>query len=288
LVFLRRDGAPARAFRRDESEFPTSIIGIGRRRSPTKPLILQCTKSWYDCLPALRRASSVSTSRDFAGELPGVTVSAPTVSSPSAYHHRTFALVENATPEAVSGLNIAATRLMPGAIAVSNSSHFPIIAISASAKPVIFPPRRSKPATNPEPTGSETATNTMGDCLCLSLERCGNWSRVCDNRIRLQINQLFREHPHSISVSGRPPNIQTQVAIGPTQVRERGCETGKPGFWLRIAFIKRHQYADPPHAVGLLRACHDRPAVAPASSATNSRRLIRSPRRQARATWAGD
>jgi ATP-dependent exoDNAse (exonuclease V) beta subunit len=97
LVFLRRDGAPARAFRRDESEFPTSIIGIGRRRSPTKPLILQCTKSWYDCLPALRRASSVSTSRDFAGELPGVTVSAPTVSSPSAYHHRTFALVENAT-----------------------------------------------------------------------------------------------------------------------------------------------------------------------------------------------
>jgi hypothetical protein len=60
---------------------------------------------------------------------------------------------------------MAATRLTPGAISVINCSHLPPIDASMSLKPVIFPPGRGRPATKPEPTGSETDANTIGIVL---------------------------------------------------------------------------------------------------------------------------
>jgi hypothetical protein len=64
---------------------------------------------------------------------------------------------------------MAATRLTPGAISVSNSSHLPASDDSSVMKPVIFPPGRGRPATKPEPTGSDTA-NTIG------IVRVSRWS----------------------------------------------------------------------------------------------------------------
>ena len=57
---------------------------------------------------------------------------------------------------------MAATRLTPGAISVSNSSHLPAIVSSWLMKPVIFPPGRGRLATKPSPTGSERGANTIG------------------------------------------------------------------------------------------------------------------------------
>jgi hypothetical protein len=63
---------------------------------------------------------------------------------------------------AVSGLNMIATRLSPGAISESSSTHLPPSEASQRAKPVIFPPGRGSPATKPLPTGSATFTKTIG------------------------------------------------------------------------------------------------------------------------------
>src|SRR6516164_10789712 len=65
-------------------------------------------------------------------------------------------------PGAVAGLKIIATRLMLGAISVSNWNHLPIIEDSTYVKPVRFPPGWAKFAANPSPIGSATMTNTIG------------------------------------------------------------------------------------------------------------------------------
>ena len=55
-----------------------------------------------------------------------------------------------------------ATRSSPGAISLSNSSILAPITASELINPVMFPPGRERPATNPGPTGSATITNTTG------------------------------------------------------------------------------------------------------------------------------
>jgi hypothetical protein len=62
---------------------------------------------------------------------------------------------------AVSGLNMAAARLSPGAISESSSSHL-APSVGSMAKPVVFPLGRSSRATMPLATGSLTFAKTIG------------------------------------------------------------------------------------------------------------------------------
>ena len=64
--------------------------------------------------------------------------------------------------EAVSGLNMIAARLRPGAISESSSSHLPPSEASRPAKPVAFPPGRSSRGTMPLATGSPPVVKTIG------------------------------------------------------------------------------------------------------------------------------
>jgi hypothetical protein len=74
----------------------------------------------------------------------------------------------------------------------------------------------------------------------------------------LQADQLLRERSHSIDVCAGPPKVHPNVAaIGPTKVRKRLSERRVATLPLRIDFVLRHEHADAPHAVGLLR--HHRP-----------------------------
>jgi CHAT domain len=61
-----------------------------------------------------------------------------------------------------AGSETPATRLRPGAISFSNSSHFPPISGSNVLKPVMLAPGRARLCTVPAPTGSITETNTTG------------------------------------------------------------------------------------------------------------------------------
>ena len=67
-----------------------------------------------------------------------------------------------ATPEGVAASRRTATRVMPGAISLRSSSHFPLVPYSNEVKPVALPPGRARLATNPAPTGSATIANTIG------------------------------------------------------------------------------------------------------------------------------
>src|SRR5215468_9238834 len=67
-----------------------------------------------------------------------------------------------ADARAVSGLNMMAARLSPGAISVSSSSHLPPKVGSKVAKPVMFPPGWLSRGTRPLATGSPTPAKTIG------------------------------------------------------------------------------------------------------------------------------
>src|SRR5215510_958745 len=74
-------------------------------------------------------------------------------------------------PADACGLNRKPTRVIRGAIAMSNSTHFPVIDDSKLVSPVTLPPGRGKLATKPSPMGSDIDTNKIG------------MSRVCPMRV---------------------------------------------------------------------------------------------------------
>src|SRR3974377_20598 len=65
-------------------------------------------------------------------------------------------------PAVVWGLNRKPTRVISGAVSLSNSTHFPVIDDSKLVNPVTFPPGCAKLATKPSPIGSDIDTNTIG------------------------------------------------------------------------------------------------------------------------------
>jgi hypothetical protein len=76
----------------------------------------------------------------------------------------------------------------------------------------------------------------------------------------LQADQLLGERSYPIDVTAAPTKVHPNVAtVGPTQVRKRLSEPRDARLPLRIVFVERHEHADVPHAVALLRARRDRP-----------------------------
>jgi hypothetical protein len=68
----------------------------------------------------------------------------------------------------------------------------------------------------------------------------------------------MRERSCLIGVTtGPPPNVHPRVAaIDPTQVRKRLSERGVER--LCLVFVGRHEHADAPHPLGLLRVRRER------------------------------
>src|SRR6516225_2117515 len=150
-----------------------------------------------------------------------------------------------------------ATRLRPGAISVSSSSHLPPSVASRPAKPVAFPPGRSSRATMPLATGSGPIAKTIG---IVRVDGNGRSGPDCQNDVGLQADQLPRKRSYPIDVIAAPPKVHPHVAaIAITQVRKRLGERGEAKLPLRIGLVERHEHADAPHAVALLRPCRERP-----------------------------
>src|SRR5262249_33988938 len=93
----------------------------------------------------------------------------------------------------------------------------------------------------------------------LTLDGNGRRSRVCQDDVGLQAHQLLRERSYPIVVIAVPTEVHPHVAIGPTQIRKRLREHRVATLALRIVFVPRHEHADAPYAVALLRARHHRP-----------------------------
>jgi hypothetical protein len=132
--------------------------------------------------------------------------------------------VRKADAVGMSGLNMSAARLSPGAISDSNSSHLPPSVGSKRAKPVMFPPGRLSRGTMPLATG------------------------------------LVRERSYPIGIIAVPPKLHPHIAaIGPTQGRKRLREPREARLPHGIVFVAEHEHADAPNAVALLRVRRERP-----------------------------
>jgi hypothetical protein len=65
---------------------------------------------------------------------------------------------------------------------------------------------------------------------------------------------------HPIGVIAAPTKVHPNVAaIDPTQAGKRLRERGEATLLVGIVFVARHEHADAPHAVALLRPRHHRP-----------------------------
>ena len=80
------------------------------------------------------------------------------------------------------------------------------------SRPVRLPPGRARLATKPEPTGSETLTNTIGIARALPLQRGSDRRRMCEDHVWLQRDQLFREHLRLIQVAMRKASVDADIA----------------------------------------------------------------------------
>jgi hypothetical protein len=120
-------------------------------------------------------------------------------------------------------LKSIATRLILGAICVSNSTHLPASWASKLIKPVIFAPGLGRLPTKPLPTGSDTITNTIG-IVCVSL-----WSAAV-TAVPFERMTWGREATNSFA----------SVATGPTRYRSRPSSPRDPGLRFRRRTAPKH------------------------------------------------
>jgi hypothetical protein len=89
----------------------------------------------------------------------------------------------------------------------------------------------------------------------LPLEGNNRRGPECHDDVGLQADQLLRERWYSIGVMAVPPKVHPHVAaIRPTQIRKRLRERREATHRHGIIFVIRHEHADAPDAVALLRA----------------------------------
>jgi hypothetical protein len=115
-----------------------------------------------------------------------------------------------------------ATRLTPGAICLSTSSHLLLRPYSNIRKPVALPPGRAKLATKPVPTGSTTTTNTIGMVrVACSNGREGRSARTSQDCIRCKCGQFDHVLANVVGIGRGSAGVHPQVAaVGPPQRRQ--------------------------------------------------------------------
>ena len=174
-----------------------------------------------------------------------------------------------------------ATRFVPGAISLSSSSHFPLIAYSKLLKPVMLPPGRAMLGTKPALSGSETPTNTIGTVR----DRFCNASRIGVPLARIMSGFCATNSSECVAyafgIGSYKPNIDPDISsFGPTQFLEFRAK--RFDAVLRSGSDSSPNMSTPMRRVLSLccaRAANGHATAAPPSTAMNSRRFIQSPRR---------
>src|SRR6516164_8635177 len=165
------------------------------------------------------------------------------------------------TMGAVLGLNIMATRLMPGASSLSNSNDLLATDGSSTLIPVMLPPGWDRLATKREPTGSATSENTIG-IVCVSRASAAvTGVESCQQHVGLQTDKLFCECVQQIDVAAAPAHVDPHIAaFGPAELGKmpREFREQRLTFWIGRGIT--HEHADPPNLIGPLRVRRERPS----------------------------
>src|SRR5262249_49279482 len=152
-----------------------------------------------------------------------------------------------------------ATRVTPGAVCLSSSSHLAPMLNSQFMKPVALPPGRAKLSTKPAPTGSLVAVNMIGTVRVA----CSNGTT--DEVAAAGMARRKRSHFGGVSANlggiGRgPTGVDVQVAAnGPAQWAEPLQERPETILPYRIVRGCRQEDTDAPRVLALLRAHEARP-----------------------------
>ena len=112
---------------------------------------------------------------------------------------------------------MTATRVTPGAISLSSSSHFPPKPYSYWTKPVALPPGRARLSTKPAPTGSATAVNIIGTVrvacsngpTCeVPLAKMTSGASATNSAAYLRVRSASPKAPKRYSIRKLRPSIQ--------------------------------------------------------------------------------
>src|ERR1700704_524684 len=162
-------------------------------------------------------------------------------------------------PDAIAGSRRTATRDKRGAISLSTSSNFPPMLYSNTVKPVVLPPGRARLATKPPDWIGDRHEHDRNRAGYL-LQRRYAWGAHAQDDVGCKRDQFRRAFADAIGVGSAPAILDAHVAaVGPAQLLQSLQERGDPGHRLRIVRGERHQHADAPHFIRLLRARSERP-----------------------------
>jgi hypothetical protein len=81
-----------------------------------------------------------------------------------------------------------------------------------------------------------------------------------DDNIWIRADELHRIGAQALGIAAAPANIDPYIAaIIPSELLKAVSQGRHPALRVGIALQWRYQHADPPHPLGLLRACGERP-----------------------------
>src|SRR5882757_8577657 len=167
----------------------------------------------------------------------------------------TMAGLENAS----RGSSTMATRASFGTISLNSANRLPERSRTISESPVTLPPGRARLSTSPLPTGSGSATMTMGMVPVARLASPGAKSGHRDDHIDFAFGKLLRQRAKPLRLFGRKTVVQLDVlAFDITKLAKRFGQ-GAQIFLFLLVFACVPQHADARHCFALLRLRGKRP-----------------------------
>ena len=144
----------------------------------------------------------------------------------------------------------------------------------------------SEIAARPRQASNEACSDRVGDVYehyrdraSFLLQRGGVSSRMCEDHVGVQCDQLFREHLKLICPGGREAMVDADIeALRPSKPFELLSKFRDAHYPFRIVLGIGHQHSDAPYAVGLLGACSKRPRSRRAAQACNELAPLHVPR----------
>ena len=179
------------------------------------------------------------------------------------------------------GSRRTAARVVRGAISLSSSNHFALVAYSNRVKPVVLPPGRARLSTKPAPTGSTTVTNTIGGALvacsndpvaALPVARMTSGASASNSAECRRASSVFLT-PQRASIRTLRPSVQPNCSSPWWNAAMRLCPSlSSAAIGMSTPIRRTRSDCCPRATIG-----H---AAAPPRPAMNARRLIRSARRR--------
>ena len=196
-------------------------------------------------------------------------------------------------PALIAGSRRTPARVTAGATCLSSSSHLPLMPYSKRQNR--WHCRLAAPSCRQSRRRPDRHVHEHDRHRASRLQQwCQRRAATGQNDVRGEGNQLGYGFTYSVGIAGTPaildPHVATDVPAQLLQALVKCCDAGR-----RFAIVRgeRHENADTPHSVRLLRPRRERPSCRGATQQRDELAplsIIRSPRQRGRAAlaeWSG-